>query len=37
MTAWQGIDEFLAVVAAGSFTGAAETLGVSPSPSSARR
>lgn len=31
MSAWRGIDEFLAVIAAGSFTGAAERLGVSKS------
>lgn len=31
MSAWRGIDEFLAVVAAGSFTKAAERLGVSKS------
>ncbi len=31
MSAWRGIDEFLAVIASGSFTGAAERLGVSKS------
>lgn len=31
MSAWRGIDEFLTVIAAGSFTGAAERLGVSKS------
>ncbi|NML08389.1 LysR family transcriptional regulator [Sphingomonas sp. G-3-2-10] len=31
MSAWRGVEEFLAVVAAGSFTGAAENLGVSKS------
>lgn len=31
MSAWRGIDEFLAVIAAGSFTGAADRLGVSKS------
>src|SRR6516165_8634318 len=31
MAAWQGIEEFLAVVAAGSFTAAADALGVSKS------
>ena len=31
MSAWRGIDEFLAVVAAGSFTAAADALGVSKS------
>lgn len=31
MTAWRGIDEFLAVASAGSFTAAAEALGVSKS------
>jgi LysR family transcriptional activator of dmlA len=31
MAAWQGIDEFLAVVGSGSFTAAAENLGVSKS------
>lgn len=31
MSAWRGVEEFLAVVSAGSFTGAAEELGVSKS------
>ena len=31
MSAWRGIDEFLAVVSSGSFTGAADRLGVSKS------
>lgn len=31
MSAWRGVEEFLAVVSAGSFTGAAENLGVSKS------
>jgi LysR family transcriptional activator of dmlA len=31
MSSWDGIDEFLAVIEAGSFTGAAEALGVSKS------